>query len=66
MDVFIFQAKNDKSYPGAGEDAARKLNFLKVDALIQANNNDPNSSYVMVHNKFSDLVSLFFSASSSE
>lgn len=65
MNVFISQAKNDKSYTGA-EDAARKLNFLKVDALIQANNNDPNSSYVMVHNKFSDLVSLFFSAFSIE
>ena len=54
----FIQSAHGKEY-APGEESVRKAKFLAVDALIQANNQDPNSTFVMAHNKLSDLVNWF-------
>jgi hypothetical protein len=54
----LWQTKQGKKY-GASEDAQRKKLFLVTDAFINKHNSQKNVTFLLGHNKFSDMVNLF-------
>jgi len=47
----------NKNYKDEEEAATRRANFIATEAMINDHNSDPNATFFMLHNRFSDWVS---------